>query len=343
MLLNNLIAVVIPCFNEQDNISKVIQTLPDFVDYIIVIDDASVDGTVAIVKQLIESDERIRLLELDSNSGVGAAISAGYIRAVELDVDVAAVLAGDGQMDPDILLNLIWPIINGETDFTKSNRLFDPTSESIIPKHRYVGNFILSLLTKIASGYWKISDAQSGYTAIGKKALKAIKWKEMYPRYGQPNDLLISLNINEFRVADVFTPPRYDVGEKSKMKIRVVIFTIPLLLLRGFFRRLWSKYIVRNSHPIVLLYFSAMIGGFISFVFFLRLISEYFVTGDVPILSTIIFCFTFLASLQSTSFAMWFDLQLNDKLQNSYTLEEISKIRGSNQDRDTSQDNKKKA
>ncbi len=323
MLRNNKIAVVVPCFNEDSNIAKVINTMPNFVDLIVVVDDASTDKTIDEVKRLSIGDSRIHLLTSQRNGGVGSAISKGCIHALEEESDVVAVMAGDGQMDPEILEKIIWPIILDEVDFTKTNRLFDMASYSDIPKHRFIGNFILSLFTKIASGYWKISDAQSGYTAINKKGLSRVDWKRMYPRYGQPNDLLITLNILNLRVGDIFTPPRYGVGEKSKMKIHKVLFTIPPILWKGFWKRLWLKYVVRNSHPLVILYISSVLAGLISIFFFGKLFLSFILDGDVPQTSAILFSFSALFSLQSLSFAMWFDLQYNESNQKSYILEDI--------------------
>jgi glycosyltransferase involved in cell wall biosynthesis len=323
MLRDKRIAVVVPCFNEEDNIVRVLSTMPSFVDLIIVVDDASTDGTVLQIEKFHEKDARVHLISLDINSGVGAAISCGHIFARQMQFDVVAVMAGDGQMDPEILSKIVWPVVLDEVDFTKTNRLFDVSSTIEIPKHRFIGNFILSLFTKIASGYWKISDAQSGYTAISRRGLNQIPWEKMYPRYGQPNDLLISLNILDLKVADIYTPPRYNVGEKSKMRIRRVIFTIPKILWTGFWRRIWAKYVVKNSHPLVILYLAGFASGLISIILFLRLLIGFMLTRDVLLVSAILYSFSALFSLQCFSFAMWFDLQHNESKQFSYSLDDI--------------------
>ncbi len=115
------------------------------------------------------------------------------------------------------------------------------------------------MLTKIASGYWHIADSQSGYTAINKKALRLVNWDKMYKRYGQPNDLLVLLNIFNLKVRDIYTEPLYDVGENSKLSIPRVIFTIPFLLFRRFLYRLKEKYIIRDFHPLVFFYASGFL------------------------------------------------------------------------------------
>jgi glycosyltransferase involved in cell wall biosynthesis len=323
VLKDKRIAVVVPCFNEESNIINVLRSIPEFVDSIIVIDDASHDQTVHKVMRYMTEDSRLELLCLDINSGVGAAISKGLLFARDFDIDIVAVMAGDGQMDPSLLIKVVWPIILNEADFTKTNRLFDVSSAIKIPKHRFIGNFILSLFTKIASGYWKISDAQSGYTAIGKKGIDQIPWEKMYPRYGQPNDLLITLNTLNFRVADIHTPPRYNVGENSKMKISKVLFTIPLILWKGFWRRLWVKYVVRDSHPLVILYLAAFSSGAFSLFLFTRMLFSFFISGEDFLVSATLFSFLALFSLQCFSFAMWFDLQANEDKQLTYALDDI--------------------
>ena len=139
-------------------------------------------------------------MSVSSNQGVGAAIVTGYKYAVDHEINLVAVMAGDGQMDPEDLPRLMDPIITGEADYTKGNRLFRGESWDLISHYRYLGNAILSLLTKIASGYWHIADSQSGYTVISHQALKRLDLDHIYKRYGMPNDILIALNINNFRV-----------------------------------------------------------------------------------------------------------------------------------------------
>ncbi|MEA3479470.1 MAG: glycosyltransferase family 2 protein, partial [Bacteroidota bacterium] len=259
MYKDHAIAIVIPCYNEETQIENVIRTMPDFVDEMIVVDDQSRDQTVSIVKGLQAKFNKITLIEHTVNQGVGGAIASGYIRAKEHDSDIAVVMAGDGQMDPKHLPGLLDPVINEGIAYTKTNRLFSGEAYQKIPKTRYWGNSILSLLTKIASGYWHIADSQSGYTAINKEALHTIDWDKMYKRYGQPNDLLVRLNIYNFKVRDITTEPVYNVGEQSKMKIPRVIFTISILLLRLFFYRLKEKYVIRDFHPLVFFYMSGFV------------------------------------------------------------------------------------
>jgi hypothetical protein len=170
------------------------------------------------------------------------------------------------------------------------------------------------LLTKIASGYWHIADFQSGYTAISKKALQTINWDKMYRYYGQPNDLLIRLNVYNFKVIDVPVEPLYDVGEKSGIKIQKVIFTISWLLIKMFFWRMKEKYVIRDFHPLIFFYF---LGGFFSLttvLLFARVFYYWFTTGHILSINALAAFFSFTSAALFSLFAMWFDMEANKDL-----------------------------
>ena len=196
MYKDKTVCVVVPAHNEEHLIGRVIETMPDYVDKIVVIDDKSDDKTADVVKGYVEKQpQRVVLIEHTENQGVGGAIASGYKWALENKMDATAVMAGDAQMDPDDLPNLLDPVVSGEIDYSKGNRLFTGNAWNLIPKVRYLGNSFLSLLTKIASGYWHVADSQTGYTVINLKALELIDIDGIYKRYGMPNDLLVKLNI----------------------------------------------------------------------------------------------------------------------------------------------------
>jgi len=314
MYKDNLICVVVPCYNEETQIKKVVKTMPDYVDRIIIVDDFSTDKTVKIVKELIQHNDRVIMIEHCDNSGVGGAIASGYKFARNNDFDIAVVMAGDGQMNPDDLPLLLDPVVEGRADYSKGNRLFTGEAFQKIPKIRYFGNSVLSLFTKIASGYWNIADSQSGYTSINKKALHSIDWGRMYKRYGQPNDVLVRLNVENLRVADVPVEPVYNVGEKSGIKIRKVIFTIGWLLIKLFFWRMKEKYIIRDFHPLVFFYGIGLLFGVTTVVLFLRVFLMWYISGHIPAINALAAMFSFMSATQFTLFAMWFDMEANKEL-----------------------------
>lgn len=315
MYRDRSISVVVPAYNEETQIDKVIDTMPDFVDHIVIVNDKSKDRTSEVVRaNPAFASGRVVLIDHEVNQGVGGAIATGYKWSRDNNIDIAVVMAGDAQMNPDDLPGLLDPVVEDRADYTKGNRLVTGDAFKKIPKIRFFGNSALSLLTKIASGYWHVADSQTGYTAINHAALRAIDWDKMYKRYGQPNDVLVKLNVAEMRVVDVPVEPVYNVGEKSGIRVRKVIFTIGSLLVRLFFWRLKEKYIIRNFHPLVFFYAFGMFSFLISLLFLFRIVWMWIATGVAPEISILGWLFSFSIFFNSTFFAMWFDYEANKHL-----------------------------
>jgi glycosyltransferase involved in cell wall biosynthesis len=314
MYLNKTLAVVVPAYNEEPLIEKAISSIPDFVETIIVVDDASKDRTANIVKTMMQSDPRIELIVHPYNHGVGGAIVSGYKKALAMNMDVTAVMAGDAQMDPEDLVRIIEPIAHGTADYTKGNRLFYGDAWNMMPHHRYLGNALLSLMTKFSSGYWHIADSQCGYTAIALVALQKINLDKVYKRYGMPNDLLIKLNEHNFRVEDVHVRPVYNVGEKSGMKLTQVAPKITWILFRGFWQRLFLKYVIRDFHPLVFFYLLSFLLISASVPLTIRLFYIWATIGDIPDMNALALAFTLISGLQTLFFGMWFDMDYNKNL-----------------------------
>jgi hypothetical protein len=227
---------------------------------------------------------------------------------------VIGLMAGDGQTDPNDLELIIDPVTSGKADYSKGNRLFTGEAWRKTPHVRYLGNAFLSMLTKIASGYWHVADSQSGFTAISRPAAMALDLDSLWHSYGYPNDLLIQLNIRNFRVADVPTHPRYGVGEKSSMNVFKVMPTVSFLLWRGFLNRLFQKYVVKDFHPLVFFYFFGLAFLIVGVLFGLLQIVLRIVTGGVAITSIVLIAMLIIAGLQFLLFAMWFDMEYNKSL-----------------------------
>jgi len=314
MFLDKIIAVVIPAYNEEKLITKVIETIPDYVDHLIVVDDMSSDNTPTIIKNLAKINNKLICISHKQNQGVGSAIATGYKWARYNKIDVTAVMAADFQMDPLDLPRILEPVCNNECDYTKGNRLFRGESWGMIPRYRYIGNSFLSLFTKIASGYWHIADSQSGYTAISLQALKAIDLDSIYPRYGMPNDLLIKLNIANFRVRDISIRPVYNVGEVSGIKVKKVVFTIPWILFKGFWGRMIEKYVIRDFHPLIFFYILGLLFFILTLLLTARALFYLGVDGRLPPINTLAAMFSFMSSSMFILFAMWFDMEYNKPL-----------------------------
>jgi glycosyltransferase involved in cell wall biosynthesis len=314
MYSNKSVAVVVPAYNEEKLIAKTLSAIPDEVDRILVVDDASRDRTGAIVREMANTDKRILLIEHERNQGVGGAIATGYKQARDLNMDVTVVMAGDAQMDPRDFTKIVEPVAKGDADYTKGNRLFYGDAWKMIPHYRYLGNSFLSLMTKIASGYWHIADSQSGYTAISLLALQRIDTDKIYKRYGMPNDLLIKLNQYDFRVRDVHVRPVYNVGEKSGIRLMQVIPRISWVLFKGFWQRLFFKYVIKDFHPLIFFYSLSFLLLAVSVPLTIRLFYVWVATGDIPDINAMALVFSMISGLQSLFFGMWFDMEANKRL-----------------------------
>jgi glycosyltransferase involved in cell wall biosynthesis len=312
MYRDKTIAVIIPAYNEEKLIGKVLESMPGFVDHIVVVDDTSCDRTGEVVKSHQREEERITYIQHTKNQGVGGAIVTGYKWARDNGIDISVVMAGDAQMDPKDLPRLLDPVVDGRTDYSKGNRLFTGQAWRVIPKIRYLGNAVLSFLTKIASGYWHVADSQSGYGAVALEVLRTIDLDTIYKRYGMPNDFLVRLNVYHFRVRDVSVNPIYGLGERSGIKLYKIVFTLPALLLKLFLWRLKEKYIIRDFHPLVLFYLMGFV--LIGVVFGCYLLIFRFLIGPVAATSALFAAFFTISGLQSLFFAMWFDMEYNKEL-----------------------------
>lgn len=259
MYRSNKVSVVVPCFNESSQIIEVLEKIPEFVDAIIVVNDASTDDTLSKVLEMKELSPRILVVDLKENVGVGGAIDAGYFVSLEKDFDLTAVMAGDGQMNPHELMPLIDALLDEKADYSKITRLYEPMYFRSIPKIRLFGNAILSSLTRISSGYWQMSDSQTGYTVITKTALRRIQGN-LWTGYGFPNDVLNKLGLINANIVEIISEPIYGVGEQSKLRPSRVVFPILKLLVRGLATRILTQYFLRTLHPIGVGYCSSSFG-----------------------------------------------------------------------------------
>ncbi|HKO96198.1 MAG TPA: glycosyltransferase family 2 protein [Pyrinomonadaceae bacterium] len=249
MYKGHRVSTVVPAHNEALLIGQVVQTTPEFVDHIIVVDDCSQDGTAEAA--LACGDARVSVLTTPTNQGVGGATVMGFRKAVELGSEIVVKMDGDGQMPAEYLPALLDAITDHSYDYAKGNRFLAGEALAVMPKHRIFGNVVLTFMTKLASGYWHIFDPQNGYLAIKTEALKVLDLERLHKGYFFENDMLIHLNFFGLRVKDVAIPARYG-NEESGINLVHVGATFPLLLLRRFFHRVYQKYILRDFSPIAL-------------------------------------------------------------------------------------------
>ncbi|HEX2569710.1 MAG TPA: glycosyltransferase family 2 protein [Polyangia bacterium] len=243
------VAVVIPAYNEERALPGTLRSVPGFVDHVVVVDDASRDATHKIALRSRRRSIPWDVVRHEVNRGVGAAIVTGYRQALARGADVAVVMAGDGQMDPADLPGLLDPIAAGRADYVKGNRFTRlGVTWRAMPRARFFGNVLLSLATRVTSGYWHLFDSQCGYTAATRRALEAIDLDRMFPRYGYPNDLLARLNAAGMRVVDAPVRPVYGPAWHSGISLMTVIYPVSFVLLRSWLAR-WALRIGRGLQP----------------------------------------------------------------------------------------------
>ncbi|MBD3757437.1 MAG: glycosyltransferase family 2 protein [Microbacterium sp.] len=247
-----MVAAVVPAYKEELMIGKVITTMPDYVDHIVIVDDCSPDDTSGAVRAV--ADDRVTLIRHEVNQGVGGAIITAHRAAMELGADVNVVMAGDAQMDPDYLPSLLDRVTTQGFGFAKANRFYSPESFDGMPRYRVFGNISLSFLTKLASGYWNLFDPQNGYTAIRTEVLRRVPLDRVAKRYSFENDLLIHLNILQVSAVDVPIPAVYG-EEVSSIRLSKVIPELVNRLTIGYWTRIWYRYVLWSFSPIALLLF----------------------------------------------------------------------------------------
>lgn len=240
MYKNKKIGVIVPAYNEEKFIESVIDTMPVFVDRIYVVNDASTDKTLEIANKKMKQDSRIIVIDRKIRGGVGAAIMSGHLRALVEGIDIMVVMAGDGQMDPAVLSKIIEPVVEGTADYAKGDRLSSPDHRRGMPYFRLLGNFILTFLTRLASGYWHVSDPQNGYTALSANMLLKLDIDKIDPGFAFENDMLVKLNVAGARVVDVPHPSVYR-GQTSKIRYSKFVLRTSWVLCKGMVWRIWKK------------------------------------------------------------------------------------------------------
>jgi len=307
---NKKIALVIPAYNEEKLISPTLESVPEIVDKIYVIDDGSKDSMASVVRERAKIDSRIELIQHSKNMGVGQAVITGYEKSTKDNYDITVVVGGDNQMPLEQITDFLDPLIDGKADYAKGNRFIVEASVfEDMPRIRLIGNSIISFLTKIASGYYKIYDMVDGYTAITRRAIELINWDKAWKRYGYPMDFLIRLNAYGLRVVDIPRRAIYMPGERqSQIKSIPYALKVSPMVVRGFFWRLNKRYLFRDFHPLVFSYYLGIgffTAGIIYGVYLIyRQITGWGVSGPKAIICAILL----IIGIQFLLFAMLFDM-----------------------------------
>ncbi len=238
MYKTSKVGVVVPAYNEELHIGAVLEGMPEYIDAVYVIDDGSTDRTREIASLWVTPGSRVHLLSHVRNRGVGAAIASGYRQCLADDMDIAVVMAGDNQMDPDLLPEMIGPVVDGRADYSKGTRMLVRGHRNGMSSWRILGNLILRWLTVIATGNKGITDPQNGYTAISSEALGRLNLDALYPYYGYCNDLITQMTVLGVSIVEICTPQVMHEGQKSHIKYGSYVVHVSGLLARCFVFRI---------------------------------------------------------------------------------------------------------
>ena len=238
------VCVVIPCYRVTQHILSVVAAIPDHVQQIYCIDDSCPDKSGAFIAEKCP-DPRVTIIYNPQNLGVGGAVMVGYKAALKDGHTIAVKIDGDGQMDPSLVKRFIRPILKGEADYTKGNRFYDLNSLKNMPRIRIFGNAVLSLMTKLSSGYWNIFDATNGYTAIHLSMIPYLSLDKIHKRYFFETDMLFRLYTVRAVVKDIPMQAVY-AKEISHLKISRILGTFLLGHGRNIVKRLFYSYLLRD-------------------------------------------------------------------------------------------------
>lgn len=254
------LAVVIPCYRVSRTILDVIAGLGPDVDEIHVVDDACPEHSGALVTREC-ADPRVRVLTHEVNQGVGGAMVTGYRAALAGAADIVVKVDGDGQMDGASVADLVQPIVDGAADYAKGNRFHEIEHLRTMPRVRLFGNSLLSLVAKVASGYWNVMDPTNGFTAIHRDALEMLPLDKLDHGYFFESDMLFRLYTIRAVVRDVPLPARYR-GEASSLSVGRVALAFPGKYFGAAVKRVFYSYFLRDFNAGTLqLCFGTLIAG----------------------------------------------------------------------------------
>lgn len=238
------VAVVVPCYRVRAKILGVLREIGPIASRIYVVDDQCPEKTGEYVQSHC-TDPRVVVIRNAVNSGVGGAVMAGYAEALRERYDIVVKVDGDGQMDPRLILAFVRPILLGRADYTKGNRFFDLNMIRRMPGIRIFGNAVLSLLSKLSTGYWNVFDPTNGYTAIDARVLRRLPLGKISQRYFFETDMLFRLNTLRAVVCDVPMDAIY-ADERSSLRIHQVVLEFILKHARNALSRVFYNYFLRD-------------------------------------------------------------------------------------------------
>lgn len=287
MYRNTKVAVVIPCYNEEKLIASTIESLPDFIDYIVAINDASRDNTFEQLQKIAKKHKNVIALDNEKNGGIGFTLKRGFKYCLEhTDATAIGIVSGDAQCDPHYIQPMLDEFIDKNCDYVKGNRFLQRDTMRSMPTYRRIGNIFISLLTKFSTGYYSISDTTMGFGFLRRTVLEQVDYTLVKNRYDYENSMLIALSIVNARLKDIAVPAIYG-EETSTIDFWPTVFRVLRVVWVGFWQRMYYKYILFSLHPIVIFLFGGLLLSALGWAYALYLLIEKLLTHNSPTTGTV--------------------------------------------------------
>lgn len=302
-------AVVIPCYNEEKMITQTIKKIPEYIDHIIAVNDASTDNTIGVLSKLKKQYSKLIIVDNKVNQGVGGALIAGYDYAIKNTKATAiGIVAGDDQFDSSYLKAMLDDFIDQSADYVKASRFFHREAFKTMPKYRQFGNIFISLLTKFSTGYYSITDITNGCGWLRREIIEKVDFSIVEKRYDYETSMLTALSIANAKVIDHAVPAHYG-DEKSTIKLIPTAWRNLKAVWKGFWRRIYYKYVLYGFHPVALFLFTGMFFLIISlllaiFLLYVKLFAHQSPTAGSVMLAVL----PFILGIQLTLTALTIDV-----------------------------------
>ena len=302
-------AVVIPCYNEEKMITQTIKKIPEYIDHIIAVNDASTDDTIGVLNKLKKQYGKLIIVDNKVNQGVGGALIAGYDYAIKNTKATAiGIVAGDDQFDSSYLKAMLDDFIDQSADYVKASRFFHREAFKTMPKYRQFGNIFISLLTKFSTGYYSITDITNGCGWLRREIIEKVDFSIVEKRYDYETSMLTALSIANAKVIDHAVPAHYG-DEKSTIKLIPTAWRNLKAVWKGFWRRIYYKYVLYGFHPVALFLFTGMFFLIISlllaiFLLYVKLFAHQSPTAGSVMLAVL----PFILGIQLTLTALTIDV-----------------------------------
>src|SRR5262245_828872 len=307
------VAISIPAYNEERLVGTTVATIPDFVDHIIVTNDGSTDRTLDVLRELAEEHKRLVVLDNERNRGVGYSVVRGMKEALDLGADLVCVMAADAQCDPAYLEQMCGVLLDERLDYVKANRFNNLAALRAMPTFRRVGNIVITVLNKFATGYYTIFDSQNGYGVFSREALTRLPFELIGERYDYENTMLIAMSVINGRVKDHPVPAVYG-DETSSIKLLPTMWRALRVLFVGFWKRIWYRYVVFDFHPVALFLVGGLLLTLLGAGFGLFLTGLRIFAGDSPSAATVMLAvLPFLVGFQLLLTALIIDMNNENK------------------------------